>query len=97
MLSCLLWLYGLIIEKASTRQIGKTEVMHKAIEAGAKIDADFFKGLQGYLTVKERLLRRLTSACVTSLLGLFMLVGGVFYGLGMGSSRRWTGREGSVG
>lgn len=66
--------------------------MHKAIEAGAKIDADFFKGQQGDLTVKERLLRRLTSACVTSLLGLFMLVGGVFYGLGMG----WDGIKSEV-
>ena len=62
----------------------KTEVMLKAIEAGAKIDADFFRGPQEALTIKERLLKRLTSACVTSLLGLFMLVGGILYGVRMG-------------
>lgn len=62
----------------------KTEVMLKAIEAGAKIDADFFRGHQEALTIKERLLKRLTSACVTSLLGLFMLVGGVLFGVGKG-------------
>ena len=62
----------------------KTEVMLKAIEAGAKIDADFFRGHQEALTIKERLLKRLTSACVTSLLGLFMVVGGVLFGEGMG-------------
>lgn len=62
----------------------KTEVMLKAIEAGAKIDEEFFRGQQGNVTVKERLLKRLTSACVTSLLGLFMLVGGILYGERMG-------------
>ena len=34
----------------------KTEIMLKAIESGATIDADFFKEKQGAKTIKERLL-----------------------------------------
>lgn len=74
----------LVMRRRQHEMDRKTEVMLKAIEAGAKIDADFFTGHQGALTIKERLLKRLTSACVTSLLGLFMLVGGVIFGNGMG-------------
>ena len=47
----------------------KTEIMLKAIEAGATIDADFFKDQQGLKTIKERLLKRLTWGCVTGLSG----------------------------
>lgn len=74
----------LVMRRRQHEMDRKTEVMLKAIEAGAKIDADFFTGHQEALTIKERLLKRLTSACVTSLLGLFMLVGGVLFGEGMG-------------
>lgn len=74
----------LVMRRRQHEMDRKTEVMLKAIEAGAKIDAGFFTGHQEALTIKERLLKRLTSACVTSLLGLFMLVGGVLCGEGMG-------------
>ena len=74
----------LVMRRRQHEMDRKTEVMLKAIEAGTKIDAGFFTGYQEALTIKERLLKRLTSACVTSLLGLFMLVGGVLFGEGMG-------------
>lgn len=74
----------LVMRRRQHEMDKKTEVMLKAIEAGAKIDAGFFTGHQEALTIKERLLKRLTSACVTSLLGLFMLVGGILYGVRMG-------------
>lgn len=51
----------------------KTEIMLKAIEAGATIDPNLF-GKQGHITVKERLLKRLTGACVTSLLGVACII-----------------------
>ena len=57
----------------------KTEIMLKAIESGATIDADFFKAQQeqkGPRTIKERLLRRLTGGCVFTLMGVaFALIG----------------------
>ena len=51
----------------------KTEVMLKAIEAGEKIDVDFFRAEQGPRTIKERLLKRFSSACVTSMLGIGLI------------------------
>ena len=51
----------------------KTEVMLKAIEAGEKIDVEFFRAEQGPRTIKERLLKRLSSACVTSMLGVVLV------------------------
>ncbi|MBR4882690.1 MAG: hypothetical protein IKU18_02305, partial [Bacteroidales bacterium] len=59
----------------------KTEIMLKAIEAGATLNTNFFKASQGTSTIKERLLKRLSSACVTSMLGLVLLVGGIYFGL----------------
>lgn len=57
----------------------KTEIMLKAIEAGATIDADFFKAQQdqrGPRTIKERLLKRLTGGCVFTLMGAaFVVIG----------------------
>lgn len=55
----------------------KTEVMLKAIEAGSAIDANFFP-TQRSKGIKERLLGRLTAACITSLLGIAFLVLGLF-------------------
>lgn len=57
----------------------KTEVMLKAIESGSAIDNDFFKAqsLQKKpKSLKEKLLGRLTGACINSLLGVAGLVGG---------------------
>ena len=47
----------------------KTEIMLKAIEAGASIDADFFKDKNSPRTIKERLLKRLVWGCITGLSG----------------------------
>ena len=51
----------------------KAEIMLKALDNGAKIDSDFFKSQSGSKTIKERLLGRLTGACVTGLLGVALL------------------------
>lgn len=56
----------------------KTEVMLKAIEAGSAIDANFFP-TQRSKGIKERMLSRLTAACVTSLLGIVFLAFGIFF------------------
>lgn len=52
----------------------KTEIMLKAIEAGATIDADFFREKQGTATIKERLLKRLASGCIFTLMGIVSTV-----------------------
>ena len=59
----------------------KTEIMLKAIETGATLDTNFFKTSQSASTIKERLLKRLSSACVTSMLGLVLLIGGIYFGI----------------
>lgn len=53
----------------------KTEIMLKAIEAGAVIDADFFNKAtkQQSKTIKEKLLSRLTAACVLTLMGIIFI------------------------
>ena len=48
----------------------KTEIMLKAIEAGASIDADFFKDKNSPRTIKERLLKRLIWGCIAGLAAL---------------------------
>lgn len=54
----------------------KTEVMLKAIEAGATVDANLFKTSKDSLTIKERLLKRLTGGCIFSLMGVvFTIIG----------------------
>lgn len=55
----------------------RAEVMIKAIEAGAELDTDFFKAQQKQKSVKERLLGRLSGACVTAMLGIAMLLAGI--------------------
>lgn len=52
----------------------KTEIMLKAIEAGATVDPNLFGSHQGRISLKERLLKRLTGACVTSLLGVACII-----------------------
>ena len=53
----------------------KTEIMLKAIESGATVDAEFFKSQQrGQKTIKERLLSRLTWGSIFSLIGVVLLV-----------------------
>jgi len=57
----------------------KTEIMLKAIESGVSIDPELFK-VQSQpkkaKTMKEKLLGRLTGACINTLLGIAGLIGG---------------------
>ena len=56
----------------------KTEIMLKAIESGATIDADFFKDTQKkQRSTKELLLNRLIWGCATSILGVGLAVLGI--------------------
>ena len=56
----------------------KTEIMLKAIESGATIDADFFKDTQKkQRNTKERLLNRLIWGCATSILGVGLAILGI--------------------
>ena len=56
----------------------KTEIMLKAIEAGATIDAEFFKDAQRkQKSTKERLLNRLIWGCTTSILGVGLAALGI--------------------
>lgn len=76
----IVWLIGRVKQNETNR---KAEIMLKALDNGAQIDADFFKSQRGSKlccgneTIKESLLKRLTGACVTSLLGVAFLVGGI--------------------
>lgn len=71
------WLVMRVKQNETNR---KTEIMLKAIESGASIDVDFFKAQQMEAkTIKERLLKRLTGACILSLLGVIMLVLGIYF------------------
>ena len=56
----------------------KADIMLKAIESGATIDANFFKAQQENKSIKERLLKRLTGACIFTLTGLVFAVIGLF-------------------
>ena len=75
----IVWLINRTRQNETNR---KTEIMLKAIEAGATIDADFFKAQQNKnepKTIKERLLKRLTGACVCTFIGLALEIIGVIF------------------
>ncbi len=57
----------------------KTEIMLKAIESGAKLETSLFQTNQSAGTIKERLLKRFSNACVTSMLGIIALAGGIYF------------------
>ena len=58
----------------------KTEVLLKSIEAGAKIDSEYFKPQLKEKTLKEKLLGKLTAACVVTAIGLaFCIAGGSYF------------------
>ena len=64
-----------LVTRARQNEINKkTEIMLKAIESGATIDANFFKKKQGAKTIKERLLKRLASGCIFTLMGVVFTV-----------------------
>lgn len=69
----IVWLVNRTRQNETNR---KTEIMLKAIESGATIDATFFR-LQSNKTIKERLLKRLTGGCIFSLFGLTFLSIGI--------------------
>ena len=55
-----------------------TEIMLKAIESGATIDANFFKDAhKKQKSTKERLLNRLIWGCATSILGVGLAILGI--------------------
>ena len=70
----------------------KAEIMLKAIESGATLDADFFGSKQQTKTTKEKLLARLTGASITSLLGVAGLVGGIL----ICNATSWSFAEGPL-
>ena len=73
----IVWLINRTRQNETNR---KTEIMLKAIEAGATIDADFFKTQEdqkGPKTIKERLLKRLSSGCICTLIGLALEIVGI--------------------
>jgi len=64
----------------------KTEVLLKSIEAGAKIDPEFLKPQLKEKTLKEKLLGKLTAACVVTAIGLaFCIATLIIANLGGGS------------
>lgn len=73
----IVWLINRTRQNETNR---KTEIMLKAIESGATIDADFFKAQQDQKTpktIKERLLKRLSGGCICTLTGLALEIVGI--------------------
>jgi uncharacterized integral membrane protein len=69
----IVWLVQRTRQNATNK---KTEIMLKAIESGATIDANFFRENHGGKTIKERLLRRLAGGCIFTLIGIvFTIIG----------------------
>ena len=52
----------------------KTEVLLKAIEAGASIDPEYFKPQVKTKSLKEKLLTKLTGACRATFIGLAIVI-----------------------
>ena len=67
----IVWLVNRTRQNETNR---KTEIALKAIESGATIDANFFKSTNGEKTIKERLLKRLTGACIFTLMGIAFFI-----------------------
>ena len=70
-----IWLIGRVKQNETNRM---AEIMLKALDNGAKIDSDFFKSSSGSKNIKERLLGRLTGACVTGLIGIAVLAVAIY-------------------
>ena len=82
----IVWLINRTRQNETNR---KTEIMLKAIESGATIDADFFKAQQDQKapkTIKERLLKRLSGGCICTLIGLALEAVGIV------NYVKWDGR-----
>lgn len=73
----IVWLINRTRQNETNR---KTEIMLKAIESGATINAEFFKSQQDQKapkTIKERLLKRLSGGCICTLTGLALEAVGI--------------------
>ena len=70
-----IWLIGRTKQNETNR---KAEIMLKALDNGAKIDSDLFKSSSRSKTIKERLLGRLTGACITGLIGIVVLAMAIY-------------------
>lgn len=64
-----------IVMKAKKNEVNrKSEILLKAIESGVAIDTNLFKTEQRHISTKERLLKRLTGACITTLIGIAFII-----------------------
>lgn len=52
----------------------KTEILLKSIESGASIDSDFLKSQHKEKTLKEKLLGKLTGACIVTAVGISLCI-----------------------
>ena len=57
----------------------KAEILLKAVESGAAVDPNLLSPAGKQKTLKEKLLGTLNGACITSLLGVMLLIGGCLY------------------
>lgn len=63
----IVWLVGRTRQNETNR---KTEILLKALESGVTVDTNIFQTK----TIKERLLRRLTTGCIFTLMGVFFAI-----------------------
>lgn len=64
-----------IVMKAKKNEVNrKSEILLKAIESGVAIDTNLFKTEQRHISTKERLLKRLTGACITTFIGIAFII-----------------------
>ncbi|MGN1233554.1 MAG: hypothetical protein ACI4UJ_08950 [Candidatus Cryptobacteroides sp.] len=66
----IVWLTSRVKQNETNR---KAEIMLKAIEKGVQIDPGMFESKKAKKTIKERLLEKLTGACITSFMGIAFL------------------------
>ncbi len=52
----------------------KTEILLKSIESGASIDPEFLKSQHKEKSLKEKLLGRLTGACIVTAVGIYLCI-----------------------
>lgn len=67
----IVWITSRVRQNETNR---KAEIMLKAIEKGAQIDPALLGSKKAKKTIKERLLEKLTGACVTSFMGIALLL-----------------------
>ncbi|MDD6254196.1 MAG: DUF6249 domain-containing protein [Candidatus Cryptobacteroides sp.] len=67
----IVWITSRVRQNETNR---KAEIMLKAIEKGVQIDPGMFESKKSKKTIKERLMEKLTGACVTSFMGIGFLL-----------------------